>query len=47
VAIGDDAIRDAFYFFQQAAEMDDKGLPQEVWETPCFTYLMTKSNLIR
>jgi hypothetical protein len=27
VAIGDDAIRDAFYFFtQQAEEMDDKGL---------------------
>ncbi|EHH6290856.1 hypothetical protein NR288_24025 [Enterobacter sp. BT855] len=43
MAIGDDAIRDAFYIFtQQAAEMDDKGLPQEVWETPCFTYLMTK-----
>lgn len=43
MAIGDDAIKDAFYFFmQQAAEMGSEKISQEIWETPCFTYLMTK-----
>ncbi|MCU6401185.1 hypothetical protein KW811_22125 [Enterobacter quasiroggenkampii] len=43
MAIGDDAIRDAFFFFTELADaMDEKGLPQDVWDTPCFTYLLTK-----
>ncbi|MCK3416487.1 hypothetical protein MZH48_07125, partial [Escherichia coli] len=43
MAIGDDAIRDAFYLFtQQVAEMDNESLPKDVWGTPCFTYLMTR-----
>lgn len=43
MAIGDNAIRDAFFFFTELADaMDEKGLPQDVWETPCFTYLLTK-----
>ncbi|EAV4637739.1 hypothetical protein JNP31_003572 [Salmonella enterica] len=43
MAIGDDAIKDAFFFFtEQADAMDGKEIPQDIWDTPCFTYLMTK-----
>lgn len=43
MAIGDDAIRDAFFFFAELADaMGNQGLPQHVWDTPCFTYLLTK-----
>lgn len=43
MAIGDDAVCDAFFYFaEQVDAMGDDTIPKEVWDTPCFTYILTK-----
>lgn len=43
--VGDDALKDAFYFFTEWVDSianSGKTIPQEEWDKPLFTYMLTK-----